>query len=316
MAVARSALAGAPGKLFFGAGTFWSGDSNITLNAKVVTKDIVSSMFGRLSACVIDGEIKLSMTPLGLWASMAVLFPTYCTSPTQGARIFGDTDVPAKAWLTGGNLYTLTAAAITKPPTLKLGPDVELFGDLEITGLIGSGITPETASSMIAITTAQADPGAAFAMTNYIKGDWTGVWGARTGFTAIVPQDFWEVECQLKLDPVKIGGRTLDMKVTGVQWMAKCKPVGPTMDQILTELGIQGTGAVQGRRLDKLPDASAAPDLTLTGPSSKSIVLNQASLVSAGFVFGDKILEAGEIGFVTTQEIVTGAAAAMVVISA
>jgi len=145
---------------------------------------------------------------------------------------------------------------------------------------------------------------------------WSGAWGTRTGFTAIVPQDFWEVSCNLKLDPVKPGGRTLDMKVTGAEWMAKCRPLGPTTAQMLTELGLQGTGAVQGRRLEILGDATTAPDLTLTGPASKSVILNQAALVSAGYVFGDKELEAGEIGFVTTTEIAAGAAAARVVISA
>ena len=53
-------------------------------------------------------------------------------------------------------------------------------------------------------------------------------------------------------------------------------------EQIDAALAIQNAGGTQGRRISLTAAAAAVPDLVLTGPSSKTITLNQAALKTAG----------------------------------
>ena len=143
---------------------------------------------------------------------------------------------------------------------------------------------------------AGSDPGGTFVMSDFVRGAWTGAWGAVTGFTAIEAEDEWTIEVNAKYSPLKVQGLTRAMKLDSVQFMAKVRPYGPTHTQIL---GIVG-GHTAGQRL-------GSADLVLTGPSSKTITLKNVGLRGAGFEFGGTRLGTGEIGFVTGATFTAGA---------
>lgn len=309
MAITRANLKTGPGKIYFKSAGYWPVDV-IAGGPEATWREASAAMFGRMDDVLNDLIFRVSFTPYALWQNLTVLFPTYCTSPTIETSIFGDADAPASIWGANGDLITLTAAAITKPPSLRLGPDQQLFGSCEITGIIGTGLELSGTTPVYQVAAAQADPGGVFAQTNHLADRWTGVWGAVTGFGAIEPDDYFDVSCELNLSTHKSGGVTRDMRVAGVTWMAKCRPNGPTMAQIEAAMKVQGTGNGVG----KLASAGAA-DLTLTSSGGKSIVLNQAAMRSAGFRIGQNEVRAGEVAWVTTTEFSTGTPAALVTIT-
>jgi hypothetical protein len=135
----------------------------------------------------------------------------------------------------------MIAAGITKLPDLYLGVDKPIFGPMEFTGVVGTGLDMETASSLYTIT-AGAYSDATFAYTNFKQQRYSAAWGGKTGFTAFQAQDGWTISHDLKLEPVKIQGRTVDFKIIGYQCMAKCAPIGPSQANIDAELRVQGVG--------------------------------------------------------------------------
>lgn len=305
MSVARSTLAGGPAHI-----TVSSADIHLLDDAKLElapsTQDIETSMYGVVDETVEDLVIKASGTPLE-YANLAVLFP-YLTF-VKGQRIFGNADVPLVYKSNNGDVITLKATALTKMPSLFLGVDKPILGDAEWTAVLADGANPEDASSYFTIQTAQTYTPVAVTKGNIKRQRYSAVWTGIAGFTAFQAQDGWTIDFELKLEPVKIQARTVDMKIMNVRCMAKCMPQGPTMAQIDTALKQQGTGADAGHRL-----GASVADLVITG-SGVSATIKNAALKTAGFVFGGKPLRIGELGWVSTLVVSTGTATAVAVIA-
>ncbi len=315
MSLARSTLIGGPAKIQFNplaAGTsptFFSKD-DIKWDPKISTVPVISSMHGEIDESVVDEIIEVVFTPVGAWENLGVLFPTAYLNPTIGNRIFGDTDTPCLITSNNGDLYTMIAAAVTKMPTIFLGVSKTIFGPVTITGLRGSNLDTAAASSIATIQTSQAYADATFDPSKIYQQKYSAAWGAITGFTSFQAQEGWEISFEVKLEPVPADSvGTADMKIAAFRAMAKCKPIGPTGAQILTNLRIQDTGNPLGRRL-----GANAADLTITG-SNVTVVLKNAAMKQAGFVFGGKALRNGEVGWVTTTGFTAGVPAALATVA-
>lgn len=307
--VTRSNLIGGPAKHVFDSATFWTVD-DIELKYELSTSEVKSSMFGRIDETWHDMVVRTSLVPFGNWDTVpyGVLFPAFYTNPTIGASLMTTTDKPWKIWGANGDLYTIQAAGIIKPPSIVLGTDKDMFGSMDVAGVIKDGAKPSDSNAWMQIQTGQADPGGTFATTNFKRQAYTATWGAVSGFSGFQAEEGWTIECQPTLEPVKIQGLTRDYRLTSVAWMASCIPHGPTAANIDAATQWQGTGALMGERL-----GSNGADLTITG-TGVQIVLKQAALKSAGFRFGSRTLRSGEVGFVSAMTFSAGAAQALVTV--
>lgn len=319
--MAEKTIYSGPGKVYFNSiGLFPEGiNGPIKLALNETTVPIGASMFGRVSEQVSDQTVDLTFVPFDNWGSLRTLFPAYLgvtVGASAGALVIGTrphtaANVATKVWTPDGRLYNIVRSALVGHPTLHLGIGKALFSEARILG-VGDGVTPVAmgASGFLiagnAITeSGGADPGGNFTMSDFIRGAWTGVWGAVTGFDAVEAEDEWTIECSVSYSPLTVQGRTRGMKLDSVSFMARVRPFGPTQTQILANLGAH----THGQRL-------GSADLVLTGPSSKTITLKNAEIKGAGFEFGGTQLGNGEIGFVNEMTFNTGAAQPLLVFSA
>jgi hypothetical protein len=313
MSIARSALVGGPAKLGFQTKTFFSiGD--IPLNVETETSDVETSMHGKVDEHRIDAICRVPVTPVGAWENLTTLFPAKFLSPAAniGARLFADADEPLAIHSNNQDLYTIIAAAITKPPEIRLGTNESLFGEMEFTGVVGTGLDMESANSLYTVQTGQAYSDATFAKDNIKRQRYTAAWanlGVPAGFDSFQAEEGWVITPEVRVEPIKVQGRTVDFKLLSAAWMAKCKPVGPTGAQLAAALRVQGSGNPQGHRLGENSN-----DLVITG-SGVSVTLKAAQLKTAGFIFGGKPLRNGEIGFVSTIGFTAGVPAAAAVLA-
>ena len=308
-----------PGKIYFNSiGLQPEGENGsvvIALNEE--RADIAAAMFGKIGQQQLNEEASISFTPFDNWGSLRTLLPASvgvtvgasAAALVIGTRPHGAANVPCKVWTPDGRLYHAVRAAVVGHPSLHLGIGKALFGQATISCL-GDPATAMGASGHIisgnAITeSAAADPGGAMTMADFIRGAWVGVWGAVSGFDAVEAEEEWTIENQIKYSPLKVQGRTVAMKLDSVSFMAKVRPYGPTHTQILAAIGAH----THGQRL-------GSADLTLTGPSSKTITLENAEAVGAGFEFGGTRLGSGEIGFVNEMSFSAGAPTSLLTFSA
>lgn len=320
-----------PGKVYFNAIALQPEGENgpIKLALTETTAQIAAAMFGRVGEQVADQIVELTVKPFDNWGSLRTLYPASigvtCGASAAalviGTRPHGAANVPCKVWTPDGRLYNIVRSAIIGHPSLHLGIGKALFGDCKIIG-IGDGVTPVAmgaAGYLIAgnaITeSAAADPGGAMTMADFIRGPWTGVWGAVAGFGgaagslgdagSIEAEDEWTIECDVKYSALKVQGRTVGYKLDSAAFMAKCRPYGPTHTDIVAAVGAH----THGQRL-------GSADLVLTGPSAKTITLENAAVRGAGFEFGGTQLGNGEIGFVNEMTFTAGAPTSLLTFSA
>jgi hypothetical protein len=292
-----------------------NGPISVVVNEE--TAEYAASMFGRIGEQLVDQTGEISCKPFDNWGNLATLFParigvTVGATPAAlvvGGRPHGAADVATKIWTPDGRLYNAVRTAVIGHPSLHLGIGKALFGDAKISVLGAAGVALGAIGYLFAangITEASAaDPGGNFITSDFIRGAWTGAWGAVTGFTAIEAEDEWTVENSIKYSPLKVQGRTVAMKLDSVSFMAKVRPYGPTQTQILGIVGAHTAGQRMG-----------AHDLVLTGPSAKTITLANAEIKGAGFQFGGTQLGTGEIAFVSEMTFTTGAPNALLTFSA
>lgn len=307
MSISRSLLAGGPAYVNFnGANVPLGEDSRLEITP--VNSIISAALYGEIDEAYTDLVVRGTGTPL-TYDNLAVLWPYL--QPTIGQRIFGNSDAPFEWLSNNGDLITVRAGAVTKMPELVLGVEKAAIGAMEFSGVVGDGLDPDAANSYYTIQTGQSFSAPAVAEGKIPRQKYTAAWGTQAGFASFQAQDAWTIAHELKLEPVKIQGRTVDMKILSYRAMAKCMPAEPTMAQIDTALGVQG-GMKHGA---KLSTNSSTADLVITGQSTVSVTVKNAALKTAGFVFGGKPLRNGEIGFVSTINVSSGTATAALVLA-
>ena len=324
-----------PGKVYFNSVGLQAAGENgqivATLDEK--TDPVATAQFGRIGETLADQTVKVSVTPFDNWGLLATLFPAFLgvtVASTAGVLVIGTrphgaSNLPLKIYTPDGRLYPFVRAAVTKHPDIKLGPGQGLFGAVEFTCLGDPAKNPGDSAFLVtgnAITgpaagdsgTTASDPGGAFTMSDFVRGNWTGAWGTLAGFggdggSALQAEDFWTITTEVKYSPLTVQKVTRHMKLDSVSFMAKARLVGPTHTQLLTELLSHTSGSLFGSNTN-------AADLVLTGPSSKTVTLKQSEIKGAGFEFGGTKLGNGELGFVTGMTFIAGAPQPLVVFSA
>jgi hypothetical protein len=135
MSITRQNVVSGPGSVTLNTLQMFD-DGEITAGFDIESFDIRSSAHGKLGENLRDVQGKINFKPCGVVTQtiLDALLPH--KNPVIGASLFGAADVPAIVHGTDGVKLTLLAAALTKPPTLKLSASETLFSsDAEFTAL-------------------------------------------------------------------------------------------------------------------------------------------------------------------------------------
>jgi hypothetical protein len=304
MAIARSAIVRGPGTVQLGTGPVIYSAGDIESAWELSQGEVPSAMFGTVDRVITDKIARTRLTPSGqLTANMVTsLFPHL--NPTNGASIFGASDVPLKIHSRAGRLYTLLASAVTKMPDLILSPRKTALGQVEFSSVLKSEGEPTTADHYYTeASSAWSDT--SFATADIRRVVYSGAWNSLT----ILTEDGWTVSFEVTLEPKRVDQfGTVDMDIVNIVARAKCRPVNLTAAQILTALRVQSTGAAIGGTLRQ------AQDLTISG-TGVAVVLKDTALVEGPIAFGASTLRAGEIGFVANRAESTGTFGAIATIT-
>jgi len=284
-----------------------NGATTVVTGEKIA--DVASGMTGQIGKTYEEHHGHVTTVPFDNWGNMATLYPLACisTAGAAGALQVGQNpfaSLPVVVWTPDGRLYQFVNGAITKHPSIYLGPSKPLFDACEISLIGNPTVLPGAAGYFMTSPITEsgaADPGGNFTMADFIRGRWTGAWGAITGFTGMEAEDFWTVSVAAKYSFQSVQKVTKRGKLDSVEIGVKARLVGPTHTQLLGK----DLAHVSGQLLQE----GSATDLVLTGPSSKTITLKNCEVVmEAGFTFGGTRLNTDEIMFCRTVSF-TGAGA-------
>lgn len=313
MSITRSSVLKGPGYFVRDSVTFHT-NGIIAATPNLTRFDIATSRSGKVDERTDDVTWPVTFTPTGELseALLGALYPAGYLNPTIGASIFPSSDKTLA--ITGithttGNVFTLKATALTKMPVLNLSAARTLFGEAEFTG-IRQDNTPWSTDGSIGALSDQGSPAATDSdPANIPTEPADAAWGSI--ITSFETEAGWTVEPTLTLTPVKTDREgTIDMTIADVGFLAKCRPMGTTMAQVLNNMSLQGTSMARG-----VSTRTRSADLTLT-TTAITCVLKNAALVTAGFRWGATELRQGEIGFVTSRAYSTGAYGALMTLAA
>lgn len=297
MAINRTNILRGPGTVIYNTGddaqTIFDA-TGITADVESSSQEIPSSVSGAIDTIKTDQVGTIRLTPCGQLSDelLALLYP-YGT-PTIGARVFPDADVPLTVHSVAGTKVTFVNAALTKMPPLTLSPVKTAFGEAVFTALLGLGKKPSDTNSFF--TTAAA---------SYTAGgpDPTGIVGVRYAATfgslnILDTLDGWTVTPEIQLQPVTtdlLG--TVDYTVSGVTCTATCTPLGLTESQLLGALPIAK---------DRGSSLKGAADLVITGAGGLTVTLKNATMLRGPLQWGNTTLRAGEVQFTAHRAFTDG----------
>ena len=302
MAINRTNILRGPGTVIFNTGndaqTIFDA-TGITADVESSSQEIPSSVSGAIDTIKTDQVGTIRLTPCGQLSDdlLALLYP-YGT-PTIGARVFPDDDVPLTVHSVAGTKVTFVNAALTTMPPLTLSPVKTAFGEAVFTALLGLGKKPSDATSFF--TTAAAA---------YASGgpDPTGIVGVQYSATfgslnILDTLDGWTITPEIQLEPVTtdlLG--TVDYTVSGVTCTATCTPLGLTEAQLLGALPIAK---------DRGTSLKGAADLVITGAGGLTVTLKNATMLRGPLQWGNTTLRAGEVQFTAHRAFTNGAPGAV-----
>ena len=302
MAINRTNILRGPGTVIFNTGndaqTIFDA-TGITADVESSSQEIPSSVSGAIDTIKTDQVGTIRLTPCGQLSDdlLALLYP-YGT-PSIGARVFPDADVPLTVHSVAGTKVTFVNAALTTMPPLTLSPVKTAFGEAVFTALLGLGKKPSDTNSFF--TTAAA---------SYTAGgpDPTGIVGVQYAATfgslnILDTLDGWTVTPEIQLEPVTtdlLG--TVDYTVSGVTCTATCTPLGLTESQLLGALPIAK---------DRGSSLKGAADLVITGAGGLTVTLKNATMLRGPLQWGNTTLRAGEVQFTAHRAFTNGAPGAV-----
>ena len=289
MAINRTNILRGPGTVIWNPGgtgeqTIFDA-SGITADIETSSGDVPSSVSGVIDRFKTDQVGTVKFTPCGQLSAglLALLYP-YGT-PTIGARVFPDADVPLTIHSVAGTKVTFVNAALTQMPPLTLSPVKTAFGEAVFTALLGLGKKPSDSNSFF--TTAAATYAAGGPDPSGIVGvQYAASYGSLNILDTL---DGWTITPELQLEPVTtdlLG--TVDYTVQGVGCTATCTPLGLSEAQILGALPLTK---------DRGTSLTGASDLVITGANGLTVTLKNATMLRGPLHWGNTTLRAGEVAF-------------------
>ena len=268
-------------------------DGPVRITPQATWRAIPSAVGGEHDDVLVDLTYKIAGTPKSVWSSgvRGILLPdTLLNWSTAGAALLGTTNNSVTVNGSDANGFTFTRAKLTKPPGVFLGLGAALYDEAEWTAFIGQGKALTDADAFYSLNTT------AWSQSDYPTAHQeqmcTAAWGAVTGWTALFSEAGFKLAHELKLNPVKQGGVTVDMKVESYRGMISFTPQQPTTAQLKTALAMDTGGGLGVRR------SGNAADFVVSG-TGIGVTLKSAGLRSGSFLFDNKMNRHGEFAMVT-----------------
>ena len=229
-----------PAVITFGGEKFTSvGD--IVVSPVIERFAINSSIYGMIdNTRMVNRKFTITFTPVGQFEALDVLFDAL--SKTVGESLIGATSTPLVINTQGGKKWTFINAAVTKMPTINLGTKRTLFGPVEITAILGIGLTSAAQASYYTVGDESFPADAGFDPTLIYTQAYAAEFAASGTLAAMYAREGWTITPTVKvLEEVVDGVGTIDLKVADATVMARGMPAGPAASELwaLMHLGTE-----------------------------------------------------------------------------
>lgn len=254
-----------------------------------------------------EAHDRIKVTPDGRFTSgiAAVLFPYL--NPTIGTGIFNDTDRPLVIHGTDASLETYAAAALEEMPMITFSSIETLIGPATFLCLRGNGVNWSAANSLVT----QADSGGtatdtSFAPTGIVTQGYVLNAQTLTGFSDIDTFDGIRLEPKVDYsDDTTDRHGLVNRRIKSVGIRLRFIPVGPTRQNIMAALKIQGSGAGRGSTLSTY-------SVDIEGDNGTVYCnLPNATFVSQAQRWGSEQTRIGECAFECVRNVTSGAPGAI-----
>jgi hypothetical protein len=277
-------------------------EDDCKLEMTPVTSVLSSALYGKYDEVPYDMILKFSGTPRYYDPNtVTTLFP-YISGLATGA-VFGGGNATCAITSNNGEIFTINNYVIGKMPSMRLGIDKGIMGQIEIWGLVQSGMDATNAAAYYTYNPSGSYAAPVVPGTSIVgQQEFSAALGSVTGLTTFQAQEAWDLDHELELTPVVIQGRTRAFRFGSYRASLKCKPADATLANLLTAFGQQGANATYGQLLSLLPGAGTAVSLALTSTSGvPSITMARAGIKAVGAMFSSKALRQGEVAFISGQ---------------
>lgn len=303
----RSIIKRIPGRLVFNGVSLYSKEgTTIAQELQYTQVKIGAAGLGDVDNRDDEAHYKITITPDGRISPTlaAVLWPY--ANATIGAGIFSDIDVPAQIHGNDNSLDTYVSVAVNgNMPQMIFHPTKTLVGELELLALRANNLNWIDANSLLT----EADTGgtfvdANFSRTNIITQDYQLTWGNVTGFASLDFVDGLTFEPRVEyVDDTVAPHGLFNRHIKNVGGIVRGIPLGPTRQQIQTQLKIQGAGAGRGTS-----GAAKAFPLDIIGADGKTYLhFDLAQLVQSKKEHGVEQLRVGEVAWELIPALTNGA---------
>lgn len=303
MSVQRDSIVKGPGSVFYNAGdvaeVVFHDKEGIKSELITSTEKLPSSIFGKLASRLNDQIGKTTFTPVGVLSAeiLAALYPAAYTTPSIGASLFGAADVPICVHSKAGTKLTWVNGAFTTMPEIMLSARKTALGSAELTHVLKYNADRTAAGSMYAIASeAYADAG--FSESDIKMVPYVGTWGAI--LPGIQAAEGWTITPTLEIEAREVDDMgTIDFYLKSVEISAKCRPLGLSETNILSNLPSE-------QNIGSVPTNQA--DLTIAGTGGLTVVLKNATLLEGPLQYGNTELRAGELMWTANPDVSAGGA--------
>ena len=298
-----------PGYATWNSGNFRFGDGGLKAKFVKTLREVTAEEFGRFDSA----QTKRRITATGkLWSgyeNLSLVLPSAAFTPAIGGKLFGTANLALVINGQDGSRLTVVNAQITKLANLMLSVEKELWSaDIEFTGLLKAGNTPDQAGSYYTYSISNAYTAPAFTKSNFrapiVSAAWAGtLLNSGTSFAAFNFKNGAAIDWKWDLDyePCSVDGfGELDAIIQGFEGSCKGTPIGALeVDAASGLLPAQALGLLEG--------SNGAGDLTLTF-GANSVVLKQAFIAeNDGFAWSRKNNRIGDLMWRTTVPFSAGA---------
>jgi hypothetical protein len=297
-----------PGYSTWNSGNFRFGDGGIKAKFVKNLREVSSEEFGRFDSIQTKRRVSVTGKLWSGWENLSLIFPSAAFSPTIGGKLFGTSNLPLVINGQDGSRLTVVNTQITKLANLMLSVEKELFSaDIEFTGLLKSGFTPDQAGAYYTYSTGNSYAAPSFSKANFrapvLSAAWAGTLvNSGTSFGSFNFKNGAGLDYKWDLDyePCYVDGfGEVDAIVNGFEGSCKGTPIGVIeADAASALLPAQALG---------LLESINGGDLTLTF-GSNSATLKQAFVAeNDGFAWSRKNNRIGDLTWRTTVPFTSGA---------
>ena len=297
-----------PGYMTWNSGNFRFGEGGLKAKFVKNLREITAEEFGRFDSVQTKRRVTVTGKLWSGWENLSLILPSAAFSPSIGGKLFGTGNLPLVCNGADGSRLNVVNAQLTKLANLQLSVEKDLWSaDVEFTGLLKAGYTPDQAGSYYTYLIGQSYSAPSFSKTNFrapvVSAAWAGTLvNSGTSFAAFN----WKAGCQidwkwdLDFEPCTVDGYgEVDAIITGFEGSCKGTPIGVIeADAASAMLPAQALG---------LLESVNGGDLTNTF-GSNSVVLKQAFVADHdGFAWSRKNNRIGDMTFRTTVPFSSGA---------